>query len=81
MANHKAGKVRILATSGARRTPFTPDIPSFAEQGFAEATLEEWFGFYLPARTPANIVSAANAAINAALKEKAVIDGLALLTQ
>ena len=79
LANHKAGKVRILATSGAQRTPFTPDVATYAEQGFAELTTEEWFGFYAPARTPASVVANANAAIGAALKDKSVIDSLALM--
>ncbi len=79
LANHKAGKVRIIATSGAKRTPFTPEVATYAEQGFAELTTEEWFGFYAPARTPANVVANANAAINAALKEKTVIDSLAVM--
>ena len=79
LANHRAGKVRILATSGAQRTPFTPEVPTYAEQGFPELTTEEWFGFYAPARTPANVVQAANAAIGQALKEKTVVDSLALM--
>ncbi len=79
LANHKAGKIRILATSGAKRTPFTPEVPTYAEQGFGELTTEEWFGFYAPARTPANVVANANAAINAALKDKAVIDSLGVM--
>jgi tripartite-type tricarboxylate transporter receptor subunit TctC len=77
LVNHKAGKIRILATSGANRTPFTPDIPTFAEQGFPQLTTDEWFGFYAPAKTPGSVVAAANAAISAALKEKSSIDGLA----
>lgn len=76
LANHKAGKLRILATSGAKRTPFTPEVATFAEQGFGFLTTEEWFGFYAPAKTPAAIVGAANAAINQALKDKMVIDSL-----
>lgn len=79
LANHKAGKLRILATSGAKRTPFTPEVATYAEQGFPELTTEEWFGFYAPAKTPAAVVAAANAAINAALKEKTVIDSLATM--
>jgi tripartite-type tricarboxylate transporter receptor subunit TctC len=79
LANHKAGKVRILATSGAKRTPFTPDVPTYAEQGFGELTTEEWFGFYAPAKTPAAVIAAANAAINSAIKEKSVVDSLALM--
>ena len=79
LANHKAGKIRIIATSGAQRTPFTPEVATYAEQGFAELTTEEWFGFYAPARTPANVVANANAAINTALKDKGVIDSLGLM--
>jgi len=79
IANHKAGKLRILATSGSKRSPFTPDVATFAEQGFPEFTVEEWFGFYAPARTPAAVVAAANTAINAALTDKGVIDGLGVV--
>lgn len=77
IANHKAGKLRLLATSGRARLPFTPEVPTLAEQGYGELTTEEWFGFYAPAKTPPAVVAAANAAINAALKDKSVIDGLA----
>ena len=79
IANYKAGKLRILATSGPKRSPYVPEVPTFAEQGFPELTTEEWFGFYAPARTPRPVVQAANAAINAALKDKMVIDSLAVV--
>ena len=78
LANHRAGKLRIIATSGKTRSPFVPEVPTFAEQGFPDLVVEEWFGFYAPAKTPAAVVSNANTAINAALKEKSVIDSLAL---
>ncbi len=74
IANHKAGKMRILATSGPKRSPFVPEVPTFAESGFPELTTEEWFGFYAPAKTPMPVVNAINTAINAALKEKSVLD-------
>ncbi|GIX25654.1 MAG: hypothetical protein KatS3mg122_2885 [Caldimonas sp.] len=76
IAHHRAGKLRVLATSGSRRSPFLPDVPTFAEQGFPDLVVEEWFGFYAPARTPATMVAAANAAINQALKDPAVIEAL-----
>jgi len=79
IANHKAGKLRLLATSGKARSPFSPEVPTLAEQGFPELTTEEWFGFYAPAKTPASVIAAANAAINAAIKDKAVIDSLAVV--
>lgn len=78
VANHKAGKIRMLATSGAARSPFAPEVPTYAEQGFPELTADEWFGIYAPARTPENVIANANAAINAALRDRAVIDGLAV---
>ena len=77
LANHRAGKIRILATSGKKRSPFVPEVATFAEQGFPDLTVEEWFGFFAPIKTPANVVSAANAAINAALKDKALIESWA----
>jgi tripartite-type tricarboxylate transporter receptor subunit TctC len=79
IANHKAGKLRLLATSGKARSPFSPEVPTLAEQGFPELTTEEWFGFYAPAKTPAAQIAAANAAVNAAIKDKAVIDSLAVV--
>jgi tripartite-type tricarboxylate transporter receptor subunit TctC len=54
-------------------------VPTLADQGFAELTTEEWFGFYAPAKTPTAVIAAANAAINAAIKEKAVVDSLAVV--
>ena len=77
LANHRAGKIRILATSGKKRSTFVPEVPTFAEQGFPDLTVEEWFGFFAPAKTPAAVVSAANAAINQAIKDKSVVDSWA----
>ena len=79
IANHKTGKMRILATSGSKRSPFVPEVPTFAEQGFPELTVDEWFSIFAPARTPAPVIAAANAAINAAVRDKSVIDSLAVV--
>lgn len=76
LAHHRSGRLRLLATSGRTRLPFSAEVPTFAEQGFGELLIEEWFGFYMPARTPAAAISAANGAIAAALKERAVVDSL-----
>ncbi len=71
-----SGKIRILATSGAQRNRFAPDVPTFAEQGFKELTHSEWFAFFLPAKAPADVVNRMNAALKAALAQKDVIDGM-----
>ena len=75
----KTGRVRVLATSGKKRSPYLPDVPTFTELGFPDVTSEEWFGFYAPAKTPAATLASANAAITAALKDKAVIDSIGVV--
>lgn len=79
IANHKAGKLRLLATSGRQRSPFSPEVSTFAEQGFPELTTEEWFGFYAPARTPAAVITAASNAIASAVNDRSVIESLGVV--
>jgi tripartite-type tricarboxylate transporter receptor subunit TctC len=84
LQHYKAGRIRILATSGKTRSPFVPEVPTFTESGFPDLAFEEWFGFFAPAKTPTAIVNAASLAINNALKDKSVIEslnGLGLITR
>ncbi len=71
------GKVRILGTSGARRSRFAPDVPTFAEQGLGAMTHSEWFAFFLPAKASPEVVSRLHTAMKFALAQKDVIDGMA----
>jgi tripartite-type tricarboxylate transporter receptor subunit TctC len=64
---HKGGKIRVLGTSGSKRSPALPDVPTFAELGFANIVGNGWFGFYVPAGTPRPVVDRLNAAIVKAL--------------
>ncbi|MES2975191.1 MAG: Bug family tripartite tricarboxylate transporter substrate binding protein [Pseudomonadota bacterium] len=70
------GKVRILGVSGTKRSRFAPDVPTYDEQGVKNVTHSEWFAFFLPAKTPAEIVARMNASLKTALAQKDVIDGL-----
>ncbi len=70
------GKVRILGVSGAKRSRFAPDVPTFEEQGIKNVTHSEWFAFLLPAKASPEVVARANAAFKVALAQKEVIDGL-----
>ena len=79
LSYYKAGKLRVLATSGPQRNPYLPNVPTFAEQGFADLTAEEWFGFYANARTPADVRARAHAAITAALKSDALKESLGVV--
>jgi tripartite-type tricarboxylate transporter receptor subunit TctC len=72
-----SGKVRILGVSGAKRSRFAPDVPTFEEQGIKNVTHSEWFAFLLPAKASPEVVARANAAMKTALAQKDVIDGLA----
>lgn len=71
------GKIRILGVSGAKRSRFAPDVPTFEEQGIKNMTHSEWFAFLLPAKASPEVVNRANAAFKTALAQKDVIDGLA----
>jgi tripartite-type tricarboxylate transporter receptor subunit TctC len=51
-----SGRVKVLATSGARRSPPMPDIPTFVELGFKEVIASAWFSYYVPAKTPKPVV-------------------------
>jgi tripartite-type tricarboxylate transporter receptor subunit TctC len=57
-----SGTLRILAVTGASRSPFLPDIPTMREQGY-DIRVESWLGLFVPARTPADVVAALNAII------------------
>ncbi len=65
---HRAGKVKILASSGAVRSTALPDVPTFGELGLKGVEAMGWFGFFAPAKTPKPIVEALNRGINAALR-------------
>jgi tripartite-type tricarboxylate transporter receptor subunit TctC len=79
LPHHQAGRIRILATSAPQRLARLPEVPTFAELGFGDATREDWFGVLLPARTPAGVVAALNAAIGAALRDAPVRERLETL--
>jgi tripartite-type tricarboxylate transporter receptor subunit TctC len=57
----KAGKLKALATTGAKRAATLPDLPTVAEAGVPGYESGVWFGFMLPAGTPRDIVDRLNA--------------------
>lgn len=71
-ANHKAGKLRVLAISGKQRLASLPDVPTFAELGYPALTFEEWFGVFAPARTPPDLVARLGKSIQDAVNSATV---------
>jgi tripartite-type tricarboxylate transporter receptor subunit TctC len=51
-----SGRVKVLATSGAKRSPPMPAVPTFVELGYKEVIAQAWFSYYAPAKTPKPIV-------------------------
>ncbi len=69
-----SGKLRLLAVSGKARSKFAPTVPTYAEQGFPELTMEEWFGFFMPAKTPVAIANRMHDALKTLIVAKDVAD-------
>jgi tripartite-type tricarboxylate transporter receptor subunit TctC len=63
----RAGKIRILASAGAKRAELLPEVPTFAESGLKGVEGSSWFAIYAPARTPEVTLRQLNAAVNRAL--------------
>lgn len=72
MSNIKAGKLRVLATTGAQRWPGLPDVPTVAEQGVPGYDVRSWAGLMAPAGTPRAIVDVLNQEVRKALQVPAV---------
>lgn len=53
----QAGKLRALAVTGARRWKGLPEVPTMEEQGFKGYNLINWFGLWLPAGAPADVIA------------------------
>ena len=64
----KAGRVRALAISTAKRSAAVPEVPTLQEQGVADFDTSIWFAFVVPAKTPKGVVDKLNAEIGRILR-------------
>lgn len=76
----KAGKLRAIAVTSAKRSPALPDVPTIAESGLPGFEASSWFGLVAPAGTPPAIIARINADVNQWLqsseaKEKLLAQG------
>jgi tripartite-type tricarboxylate transporter receptor subunit TctC len=70
----KAGKAKALATTGPRRDPFMPEVPTVAELGYAGYQATNWYAYMAPARTPKQIIARLNRELVKALNAPEVKD-------
>jgi tripartite-type tricarboxylate transporter receptor subunit TctC len=75
---HKAtGRLRVLATSGATRSSYFPDVASLVEQGFRDLVVREWFAFFMSARVPAATLESSSQALRTALARPELVAAFA----
>jgi tripartite-type tricarboxylate transporter receptor subunit TctC len=73
----QSGKLRSLGICSAERSKFLPDVPTMREQGFPDIAFTEWLGWFLPAKTPPEIVNKLNALVRDVLQTPEMAASLA----
>ena len=68
MPHIKAGKVKPIAVTGAKRSAQLPEVPTFAELGFPAVESYAWYGLFAPAGTPDSLIAKLNTEANKIMK-------------
>lgn len=80
IAQHiRAGTVKGLAVTSAKRAPAFKDMPTVAESGYPSFVINPWFGLFAPKGTPPAVIRQINADIKKILEDKDTLDRFALL--
>ena len=69
----KAGKLRAMAVAGPKRSALLPDVPTLKEAGVDGVDVQQWYGFFAPAKTPKPIIDQLNKALNQVLADKEIV--------
>ena len=72
----RSGQVRVLASTGAKRSQAAPDVPTIAESGFPGYAVDSWQGVFAPAKTPNEIVQKISRDLAKALTEPSLVEKL-----
>ncbi len=73
----KAGKLVALAVTSPTRNAVAPDVPTFAESGYPEFALVDWYAILAPAGTPAPVVARLSREIGKIMHDPAVVERVA----
>jgi tripartite-type tricarboxylate transporter receptor subunit TctC len=77
MPHVRAGKLRALAVTTAKRSPTVPEVPTMQESGMPGFDISNWFAYFVPAGTPPEVIAKLNAEVNRALRLQDVREKLA----
>jgi len=69
----KSGKLQALAIAGSRRSPVLPQVPTLKELGVEGVDVDQWYGFFAPAKTPKEVIVRLNQALNTALADPEIV--------
>ena len=69
----KAGQLKGLATTGGKRSPLAPDLPTMIEAGLPGFDITAWYMLFVPRKTPKDVIARLNAALNAAVSDPEVV--------
>jgi tripartite-type tricarboxylate transporter receptor subunit TctC len=72
LAHIQSGKIRALATTGGQRMKVLPDVPTMQELGFKDFEVVEWNGFFVPAGTPADVITKLSESVKLATQQPEV---------
>jgi len=72
----QSGKVRPIATSGRKRSPALPNLPTLEEAGIQNFEYAPWYGFFAPAKTPVPTLNRLHEAVNKVLADPEVVSKL-----
>ncbi|MCC7347644.1 MAG: tripartite tricarboxylate transporter substrate binding protein [Variibacter sp.] len=72
--HYKAGNLRLIGQSSAKRAPTLPDVPTLEEAGYKGLVLEAWYAAFAPPGTPAALIDRLNAEMQKALKDTTLLE-------
>ncbi len=79
VAQVKAGRLRALAVTSAKRSPALPEVPTLDESGLTGLDVSQWWGVFVPAGTPRNVIARLHAEIADIIKLPNVVTRMAEL--
>ena len=75
----RSGKLKALATTGPKRSPLAPELPTMIEAGVPGFEISAWYMIFAPKKTPAEILEKLNSAINKAITDPEMVKQMAAM--